>query len=509
MLGCAIREIVYADADRARARSMTVSSGAPSTPTAERLPLSTKALFGSGSIAEGTKNFAFNIFLLFYYNNVLGLSGSLTGFAIFIALCVDAITDPLVGSISDSFHSRWGRRHPFMYVSALPMAVCFWLLFSPPDLSSTGLFAWLCCFAVGVRASMTLYSIPSNSMVPEMTTHYDERTSLVSWRFLMGWLGGVGVTLLGYLYFFAPTVAYATGQLNPDAYPRFGLACAAIIFAAILTCTMGTHRLIPTMRSPRSTTAFSLGRLMGELGDAFGNHSYRMIVFGLMFASVAGGFNDVVGLYVNTYYWGFTTAQLSLLVFPLAISIVIAFLGTRRLTERFEKRGAALGLATFAVFFGPLPIYLRLAGLMPENGDPLLLAMILVHAGIIVVPAVSIGIIASSMIADTVDESELATGQRREGVFSSAIAFSLKAASGLGTLAAGIALDVIAFPRGATIGEVSNDKVIQLGMAVGPGLMLFYILTLVFLSRYRMTRERHREILNALAERSREAPSAV
>lgn len=476
------------------------------TPAAERLPLSIRFLFGSGSVAEGTKNFAFNVFLLFYYNNVLGLSGSLAGLAIFIALCVDAVTDPLVGSLSDSFRSRWGRRHPFMYAAALPMAVCFGLLFSPPELSDSGLFAWLCCFAIGVRASMTLYSIPSNSMVPEMTTHYDERTSLVSWRFLMGWLGGVSMTLVGYLYFFAPTEQYESGQLNPAAYPRFGLACAIIIFVAILTCTIGTHRLIPTMRPPSSTTPFSVRRLLDELRDAFGNHSYRMIVLGLMFASVAGGFNDVVGLYVNTYYWGFTTAQLSLLVFPLVGSIMIAFLGTRRLTERFEKRGAALGLAAFAVFFGPLPIYLRLVGWMPENGDPLLLAMILVHAGIIVVPVVSIGIIASSMIADTVDESEWVTGQRREGIFSSAIAFSLKAASGLGTFAAGVALDVIAFPRGAPVGEVPSDKILQLGLAVGPGLMLFYILTLVFLSRYRMSRERHAQILDALAARKTASP---
>ena len=77
-------------------------------------------------------NAAFNTFLLFYYNAVLGLSGTLSGAAIFLALCVDAVTDPLVGSISDNFHSRWGRRHPFMYAAPLPMAACFFLLFNPP-----------------------------------------------------------------------------------------------------------------------------------------------------------------------------------------------------------------------------------------------------------------------------------------------------------------------------------------------------------------------------------------
>ena len=84
-----------------------------------------------GSIAEGVKNTAFNVFLLFYYNQVLGVSGTLTGTAIFLALCVDAVADPLIGSLSDGWRSRLGRRHPFMYAAALPMAVCFALLFLP------------------------------------------------------------------------------------------------------------------------------------------------------------------------------------------------------------------------------------------------------------------------------------------------------------------------------------------------------------------------------------------
>jgi Na+/melibiose symporter-like transporter len=98
----------------------------------DRVSLSIKLFFGSGSISEGIKNTAFNTFLLFYYNQVLGLSGTLSGAALFLALCVDAITDPLVGSISDNHHGRFGRRHPFMYASAIPMAGCFYLLFNPP-----------------------------------------------------------------------------------------------------------------------------------------------------------------------------------------------------------------------------------------------------------------------------------------------------------------------------------------------------------------------------------------
>lgn len=93
----------------------------------DRVSLPTKFSYGIGAAAAGTKNVVFNTFLLFYYNQVLGLPGTLSGLAIFGALCIDAITDPVMGSISDNCHSRWGRRHPFMYGSAVPMAVCFFL----------------------------------------------------------------------------------------------------------------------------------------------------------------------------------------------------------------------------------------------------------------------------------------------------------------------------------------------------------------------------------------------
>ncbi len=76
---------------------------------AGRVPLRIRLFYGVGSVSEGVKNTVFNAFLLFYYNQVLGVSGTLAGTAIFLALCVDAITDPLVGSISDHTRSRWGR----------------------------------------------------------------------------------------------------------------------------------------------------------------------------------------------------------------------------------------------------------------------------------------------------------------------------------------------------------------------------------------------------------------
>ena len=148
--------------------------------------------FGIGQAAEGIKNNAFTLFLLFFYVQVHGLSASLAGAALFIALCFDAVSDPIAGYLSDSWRSRWGRRHPFMYASAIPLAIAFYFTFVPPDgLGQWGLFAWLTAFTVLTRLAMTLYHVPHIALGAEMSDDYEERTSIVGYRTAFGIIGSL------------------------------------------------------------------------------------------------------------------------------------------------------------------------------------------------------------------------------------------------------------------------------------------------------------------------------
>ena len=99
-----------------------------------------------GSINFAIKDAAFAMFVLLFYKQVLGLSGSLTGLAIFISVLWDAVSDPLVGAWSDRLHTRWGRRHPMLLAGALPLGLSFVMLFHPPDFvlgTQWPLFGWL------------------------------------------------------------------------------------------------------------------------------------------------------------------------------------------------------------------------------------------------------------------------------------------------------------------------------------------------------------------------------
>jgi Na+/melibiose symporter-like transporter len=150
-------------------------------PDGGKLPLKTKLTFSSGSIQLAMVSAA-GITTLLYYNQVLGVSPSLCGTAFLIASIVDAVSDPLVGALSDRFRSRWGRRHPFMLLSALPFAVSIYFLYQPMGgLSTTGLFFWLTTFSVLMRLSYTFFNVPFLALGAELTDDYHERTSLWSW----------------------------------------------------------------------------------------------------------------------------------------------------------------------------------------------------------------------------------------------------------------------------------------------------------------------------------------
>ena len=182
-----------------------------------------KLFYGFGSIAYGVKDFGFGTLLLFYYNQVIGLPAGEVSFAIALVLVFDAFADPIVGQISDSLRTAWGRRHPLMYASAIPVAVSYYFLWIPPHWSHQALFYYLVVMAIIVRTFITMYEIPSSAMVPEMTDDYDQRTSFISIRYLFGVTAGVGMSVATFRYILFADAVHKTGQLNPAGYPRFAL----------------------------------------------------------------------------------------------------------------------------------------------------------------------------------------------------------------------------------------------------------------------------------------------
>jgi Na+/melibiose symporter-like transporter len=462
-----------------------------------------KLAYGIGQVAEGLKNGAFETFLLFYYNQVLGLPGTLSGAALMIALIFDAVTDPLAGSLSDATRSRWGRRHPWMVAAALPLGLAMFALFSPPAcLGTWGLFAWLTGGAIAVRGAMTLYHVPHSALGAELSENYAERTRVVGYRVVFSVVGLGLAPALGFFVFLREGPEGA-GIRDAAAYTAWAATLGVLMVAAVWISAFGTWSRIPFLPgASQHTESLSLGRLFRELRSALVGSSFGVLFAGVILYFVLRGLQTALGLHLNAHFWGLSTDQMGSLVFPMIIGFAVGTVVWSGLASRLEKRTIIIaGTAIFSVFVA-LPVVLRLVGVLPETLSPAA-ATAIIASGLLVAAFGAGGSVTAfnSAMADITDEHELRTGRRQEGVYFGALAFAGKSSSGIGHGIAGVGLDLIAFPTNAAVGSVAPEVVRNLGLLYGPGLAVLAVVALLCFSRYRLTRARFEALRRELEER--------
>lgn len=463
------------------------------------LSLRTKFSYGIGQVAETVKSRGFDLLVFFYFTQVLGLSGALAGVAVFIALLFDAVTDPLVGMISDHWRSPRGRRHPFMYAAALPLGVSWVILFLPPDgLSEWGLFAWLTGWAIAVRASMTLYHVPHLALGAELTDDYQERTSIVAWRTTCALLGAGVVFVIGIRLFLPETPGFENGMLNPAGYPKIAIFSGIIMAVVVWYSAWGTRDKIPSLPGPPAEKAE--GGYLGELGGAVSSSSFLSLFIGFSLFGVSIGAHQTLSAHMNVFFWQFDTQKISLLVIPLLIGFVPGILVTRALHERFDKKPTMVAAVIGSTVFVNTIVLAGLLGWIDRDGSGGLFAtlftttMLAAAAGGVAVTT------AGSMMADVAQEHEFLTGRSLQGVLFAAVSFSGKAASGVGHLFAGVGLDWIAFPLQAPPSEVGEAHLAGLGslFLIGAIASIIGIGSMAF---YRLDRSRHEETRAAIDKR--------
>lgn len=472
------------------------------TPTAGTLTWRVRFMFAVGQIPEGVQSTSFGFFLLFFYNQVLGLSGFLASLAIVIALLVDAVSDPVIGSWSDSIHHRWGRRHPFMYAAAAPFAICFYLLFSPPaGMDETQVFVWLVVFSVLTRTTQSVYSIPHTSLTAELSNDYQERTLLSSLRSILQSVGTLMVFLIGLQIFFGATPEYPNGQLNPEAYPRFAAMFSVIIFVGVLLTAYGTHSHIPYLpQANPDGPRFSFRHVLREATMAFGLRSFRAVVLTAVLFGMTMGMVAALSIYLGTLYFQFSLALIGL-SFP--ASVIGTFLGAGLATPMgriFQEKKTLLigGLIWFAVW-NTLPIILSLLGLFPKPGDPLLFYLVMTCNAISSMGIGVLTVMIGSMIADITDQHEEKHGSRSEGIYFAASSFAAKAIGGFGIVISGVVVDLAGIKPSATVETIDPESLRTLALAMGPGVLIMIGVTVIAASFYDLSRAEHNRVRAAIA----------
>jgi GPH family glycoside/pentoside/hexuronide:cation symporter len=470
-------------------------------PPAPTLPRSTRLLYGSGTIAFGIKDQGFNALLMLFYNQVIGLPAAWVGAAIMIAMVADAFFDPFLGQYSDNFRSRWGRRHPFMYASALPIAVSYLFLWSPPAMSQAGTFAWLVTVSIIVRCAISLYEIPSTALLAEFTSDYDERTKLVAARYFFGVLGGLGMTVLTFKFFLRPTAEQSVGHLNASGYATYAWVASGIMLASILVSSLGTQKRVLTLPALPPSVRFNLATMLREMFAIMVHRSYVSILLASLFFAVASGLNAALAVYFSTYFWALSANQIAALASSSVVGIILALLVVLPLSARFGKKRSAMVLFALSLASNITPLILRSLDAFPVNGDPVLLPLLMGQYAFTTMCVIAGAILAVSMVADVTDLIQLETGRRSEGLLFSAATLVNKAVSGMGVFISGLLLAFVNFPARAQPGQVDSEVLTSLAVTYILATGLTCVLAIICLAYYPISRAQHSENIRQLGER--------
>jgi GPH family glycoside/pentoside/hexuronide:cation symporter len=437
-----------------------------------------KSVYASGDF---TVNVALStmsmVYAAYFLIQVAGLRPEIAAAVQLIGRTVDAFTDPLMGRISDLHRSRWGRRRPFLLLGSIPFGICFALLWADVGSDSQWvLFAYYTVVYVGLSISMTVVSVPYLSMQPELAAGYDARTSLNTYRnvgSLVGFGGGV---------LFRP-VAGALGG-GPEGYALAGIGYGVLIALPWFAVVAASWERPDYQRQPVRLS-------VREAVSVVSRHRTFQRLIGLYLTGRVA--IDLAGATLILYFTHVMhrSEDFEPVMLLLLTSVLVSLPFWLHVSKRTEKSTLVIiGAAWWAV------CSLILLFAQPDWPRPLMFVFPIVTS----IGYAAIDLMPWAMVGEVVDEDELESGQRQEGLYYGVFAFLRKLT---GTIAVWVALTLLGV-LGLSPGEPANDAtVMAIRMLASLGPIAALLLSIHFARAYPLTRGRHDEILEQLAERSR------
>lgn len=386
-----------------------------------------------------------------------------------------------------------------MYASAVPVAVFYFLLWTPPrGWDANGLFWYLLTMAVLTRTALTFFETPSAALGPELTRDYDERSTLQSWRSFFGWTGGNAMTVMMFFFLFPAftTPEIPNGQFNRDAYAVYAWVAAGLMFAAIIVSSLGTHGQIPKLTAPPQRK-LTLAAVFREMIETLFNKSMGAIFLTAIIASTTLGMGQALSTYMSTYFWRLRPEQIGVITLVIFISAAMGAALAPVMTRRFGKKHSIVIVGTLGLITFPFGILLRLTGTVSPGTDSAFW-VVLVQGQVDVMLLVCQQVLLISMISDLVEQAEVKTGRRSEGVFFAANTFIMKVTTGIGLMAATVVLALAQFPSGVAPDQVPDSALVTLGWWYLPAIIVLRLAMILSILPYAVDRKSHEDNLRKL-----------
>jgi glycoside/pentoside/hexuronide:cation symporter, GPH family len=463
-----------------------------------KIPLLDKIGYGSGNFSTGVANQVIGTYLVFYCTAILGIPGSLVGLAVSLSIIWDAITDPLMGYLSDITKSKkFGRRHQYLLIGGIGLGLTNYFLWNiSSGLSASLKFLIIFILILIIKTFSTIYVTPYTALGAELSNDYNERTNIQGIKTIFFLLGLAFVSVFGMFVFFRSTPEFPSGQLNPDSYRAMGLFSSIIIFIFAVICFFTTKKYIPilNLHAQKTVEKVKVSKLISAFKEIFLNKSFRHVAFTYMFTNIASALIANTGLHVFTYTFSLSSQQIAIIVGAQFLVSILSQPIWSKASEKMDKKPAmVLGilLCILSCLFFVLLVFLkdyvsgRIVFFMPFAA----LAGF-GTGGLFTLPL--------SMIADVIDLDELNTGKRAEGSYYGCLTLFYKLSQSITLFLIGFILDLVKFD--ASLPLQAESTVLILGLLLGVGSAVSFIAAFFSLQGYSLNRTKVEAIQKQISE---------
>jgi GPH family glycoside/pentoside/hexuronide:cation symporter len=437
-------------------------------------------------LGYGAADFGGNLFftatafvLMNYLTDTVGLAAALAGIALMVGRIWDAFYDPIIGYLSDRTKTRMGRRRPFMLGGAIPLFIAMIIMFTNPSLvlgagiSQSVLFVYTMVVYIILCTTYSTVNIPYSSLGPELTSDYNERTSLNGYRFGFAGIGtllGAGLAL--------PIVAMA-----PD--KNLGFVLMGTIFGAVLlVSTLTTVFSVKESDTVRPANSMGFWKTYSEV---FKNKPYLFILMSYILHILA----ITIASAIVIYYFKYILGAEDMTTYAMLILIGVAILFIPVSVAMSKKTGKKLVYgAGFIIMAVGLMVLFTIGHTMGVAFNLIMMAFMGIGMGFLYAMPYAI-------VADAIEYDYLRTGERREGAFFGIWTWGLKIGQALAAFIMGLTLEAMGYVANAMPQAASAQLGIRLFL--GPISAAVFILAAVVLYFYPITEKRYKEILADIA----------